>query len=193
MTEKQLTQARADLALLDIEQLRCGVMLQLLKIDDLTQERDEYQQAADTQAAAHKVERDELSLQLDVQAGSIEAVQAANKRMAAERDAALEQNTELDARCAKLESDAPYDQQAMELCHACGWKAIMPGEQCFVCNMQTDAQQVAVPPGYALVPIEPTEEMMEAGPNAELFAPSKRSAYRVYKAMLAAAPQGGKQ
>lgn len=29
----------------------------------------------------------------------------------------------------------PYDQQAMELCPACGWKAIIPGEPCFVCNM----------------------------------------------------------
>lgn len=37
----------------------------------------------------------------------------------------------------------PYDQQAIELCGACGWKAIMPGEPCFVCNMQTE--QVAVP------------------------------------------------
>ena len=38
----------------------------------------------------------------------------------------------------------PYDQQAMELCPECGWKAIMPGEPCFVCNMENDAQQVAV-------------------------------------------------
>ena len=39
----------------------------------------------------------------------------------------------------------PYDQQALELCPDCGWKAIMPGEPCFVCNMKTEAQQVAVP------------------------------------------------
>ena len=39
----------------------------------------------------------------------------------------------------------PYDQQALELCGEFGWKAIMPGEPCFVCNMKTDAQQVAVP------------------------------------------------
>ena len=39
----------------------------------------------------------------------------------------------------------PYDQQAMELCDACGWKAIMPDEPCFVCNMKTEAQKVAVP------------------------------------------------
>lgn len=40
MTEQDLTQARDDLAQLDIEQLRCGVMLQLLKIEELTKERD---------------------------------------------------------------------------------------------------------------------------------------------------------
>ena len=40
---------------------------------------------------------------------------------------------------------APYDQQALELCNECGWKAIMPGEPCFVCNMKTEAQQIAVP------------------------------------------------
>lgn len=40
MTEQEITQAREDLAQLDIEQLRCGVMLQLLKIEALTKERD---------------------------------------------------------------------------------------------------------------------------------------------------------
>lgn len=45
-----------------------------------------------------------------------------------------------------LEDDAAaYDQQALELCPECGWKAIMPGEPCFVCNMHIEAQQVAVP------------------------------------------------
>lgn len=68
MTEQQLTQARADLALLDIEQLRTGVMLQLLKIEALTKERDEYKLLGDAMAAA------------------------------------VEQNTELDARCAKLDA-----------------------------------------------------------------------------------------
>ena len=28
----------------------------------------------------------------------------------------------------------PYDQQALELCEACGWKAIIPGEPCLVCE-----------------------------------------------------------
>ena len=44
---------------------------------------------------------------------------------------------------------APYDQQALELCDMCGWKAIMPGEPCFVCNMKTEAQQVAAPVALA--------------------------------------------
>ena len=40
MTEQEIEQARADVDQLDIEQLRCGVMLQLLKIEELTKERD---------------------------------------------------------------------------------------------------------------------------------------------------------
>lgn len=46
---------------------------------------------------------------------------------------------------AALAAPEPYDQQAMELCGACGWKAVMPGEPCFICNMQTKAQQEAAP------------------------------------------------
>ena len=42
MTEQEIEQARADFDQLDIEQLRCGVMLQLLKIEELTKERDEW-------------------------------------------------------------------------------------------------------------------------------------------------------
>ena len=68
MTEQEITQARSDLEQLGIEQLRCGVMLQLLKIEALTKERDE------------------LLLQIDIQAGSIEAVQAANQRLAGDLD-----------------------------------------------------------------------------------------------------------
>lgn len=37
---------------------------------------------------------------------------------------------------------APYDQQAMEPCLECGWKAIMPGEPCFVCNMHIVQEQI---------------------------------------------------
>ena len=69
MTEQEITQARSDLEQLGIEQLRCGVMLQLLKIEALTKERDEYK------------------LLGDVMLGGVEAVQAANQRLDGERDA----------------------------------------------------------------------------------------------------------
>jgi hypothetical protein len=47
MTEQQITQAREDLEQLGIEQLRCGVMIQLLKIEALTKERDALQKQVD--------------------------------------------------------------------------------------------------------------------------------------------------
>lgn len=34
-----------------------------------------------------------------------------------------------------LEADGKYDQQAMELCEVCGWKAKMDGEPCLVCEL----------------------------------------------------------
>lgn len=52
MTEQEITQAREDLAQLDIEQLRCGVMLQLLKIEALTKERDALAAAGERAVAA---------------------------------------------------------------------------------------------------------------------------------------------
>jgi hypothetical protein len=42
MTEQEIEQARADVDQLDIEQLRCGVLLQLLHIEALKKERDEW-------------------------------------------------------------------------------------------------------------------------------------------------------
>lgn len=83
MTEQEITQAREDLQQLDIEQLRCGVMLQLLKIEALTKERDDAVYACglvvqrcdrlvierNTLAAAadsHKVVRDTLTARLNV-------------------------------------------------------------------------------------------------------------------------------
>ena len=77
MTEQEITQARSDVDQLDIEQLRCGVLLQLLHIEQLTKQRDE------------------LRLQIDIQAGSIEAVQAANQRLAGEREALMTEKNEL--------------------------------------------------------------------------------------------------
>lgn len=47
----------------------------------------------------------------------------------------------------------------------------------------------AIPTGWRLVPIEPTEEMLDDGKEAQLFgSPSYRSALFVYRAMLAASP-----
>jgi hypothetical protein len=40
MTEQEIEQARADVDKLDIAQLRCGVLLQLLHIEALKKERD---------------------------------------------------------------------------------------------------------------------------------------------------------
>ena len=96
MTEQEITQARADIAQLDIEQLRCGVMLQLLNIDALTKE-------CDALAADHK----ECVRCLG------EALQDRTD-MAVERDAALEQNTSLDARCANLEAAAKLAMDALD-------------------------------------------------------------------------------
>jgi hypothetical protein len=42
MTEQEIEQARADVDKLDIAQLRCGVLLQLLHIEALKKERDEW-------------------------------------------------------------------------------------------------------------------------------------------------------
>lgn len=57
MTEQEIEQARADVAQLDIEQLRCGVLLQLLHIEALKAERDRLQYEVDA-IPAIKEERD---------------------------------------------------------------------------------------------------------------------------------------
>lgn len=57
MTEQEIEQARADVDQLDIEQLRCGVMLQLLHIEALKAERDRLQYEVDA-IPAIKEERD---------------------------------------------------------------------------------------------------------------------------------------
>jgi len=92
MTEQELDQRREGLCQMNMEQLRCGVMLQLHMIDSLTAERDRwkaqhkectrllgealqdttnmsverdaYAAAADSMAASHKVERDMLKAAL---------------------------------------------------------------------------------------------------------------------------------
>lgn len=68
MTEQEITQARADLEKLGIEQLRCGVMLQLLKIEALTKERDAALLSKDKffdESVKHRQERDALTLGID--------------------------------------------------------------------------------------------------------------------------------
>jgi hypothetical protein len=61
-------------------------------------------------------------------------------------DGSLAEITEEDQQsCADmLEADGKYDQQAMELCEVCGWKAKMDGEPCLVCQLpKTDKLQAA--------------------------------------------------
>jgi len=50
------------------------------------------------------------------------------------------------------------------------------------------AQQPTIPPGYKLVPVEPTREMLTAWIKADVV--SNRTAPDLYRAMLAAAPEG---
>ena len=67
MTEQELEQARDDLDQLDIEELRCGVVLQLRRIEALTKERDEYKaQYSDAlgQISHLDAERDALCLEI---------------------------------------------------------------------------------------------------------------------------------
>jgi hypothetical protein len=47
MTEQEIEQARAEVDQLDIAQLRCGVLLQLLHIEALKKERDALQKQVD--------------------------------------------------------------------------------------------------------------------------------------------------
>jgi hypothetical protein len=60
---------------------------------------------------------------------------------------------------AALAEPEPYDQQALELCHVCGWKTVMPGESCLMCShnarmLHEDALETAAEP-------EPTGERAE--------------------------------
>ena len=66
MTEQEITQAREDLQQLDIEQLRCGVMLQLLNIEALTTERDALALGVDQ----WRVDYHELRLECDALAAA---------------------------------------------------------------------------------------------------------------------------
>ena len=68
MTEQEIEQARAEVDQLDIEQLRCGVLLQLLHIEALKKERDECKaQYSDAlgQISHLDAKRDTLALEVD--------------------------------------------------------------------------------------------------------------------------------
>ena len=74
MTDQEITEAREDLQQFDIEQLRVGVMLQLLKIESLTKERDEYKERMQrlmTTVTELKKERDDLKA---IVAGKIKTI-----------------------------------------------------------------------------------------------------------------------
>jgi hypothetical protein len=63
MTEQEIEQARADVDKLDIEQLRCGVLLQLLHIESLKKEHDAIALEVDQWRVDHHellIERDAL-------------------------------------------------------------------------------------------------------------------------------------
>ena len=81
MTEQEITQARADLEQLDIEQLRCGVMLQLLKIEALTKERDALQKDLNAELSGNAKLREVIG------AKGGEAMFEFANRFVAERDA----------------------------------------------------------------------------------------------------------
>ena len=66
MTEQEIEQARADVDKLDIEQLRCGVLLQLLHIESLKKERDSLALEVDQ----WRVDHHELSLERDALAAA---------------------------------------------------------------------------------------------------------------------------
>jgi len=55
-------------------------------------------------------------------------------------------------------------------------------------------KQEPIPPGYQLVPLEPTDKMVQASLHLDLSYMPLQEGYdraAVYKAMLAAAPKGG--
>ena len=95
-----------------------------------------------------------------------------------------------EARALHLAAGAqPYDQQALEPCEACGWKAIIPGERCLVCerNEMPAAGARIIPAGYQLVRIEPTDQMLEMGSIATDYDYSQERIKRVWQQMLMAA------
>lgn len=56
----------------------------------------------------------------------------------------------------------------------------------------TARQAIAVPDGYALVPIEPTQAMLDAGQKEWFESAGADPSFDMYRAMLSAAQKGGK-
>jgi len=53
---------------------------------------------------------------------------------------------------AKVQSSEPtYDQQALELCEACGWKTLIPGEGCLNCERKPAPKMDESPPWWPAV------------------------------------------
>ena len=57
-------------------------------------------------------------------------------------------NGEID--CPAIAAQDPYDQTALELCSACGWKTLIPGDCCLNCKRAAQAQ-----PAATVAPPEP--------------------------------------
>ena len=49
----------------------------------------------------------------------------------------------------------PYDQQALELCEACGWKTLIPGDSCLNCARSIDTSQEPVEKSGENVQVQP--------------------------------------
>lgn len=66
----------------------------------------------------------------------------------------------------------PYDQQALEPCEACGWKAVIPGEPCFMCTKKQ--QPLTTEQIKRFKPVSADMDSFRAGVRAvELFLDTK--------------------
>ncbi|HIE1572227.1 TPA: hypothetical protein ACXJFN_003227 [Pseudomonas aeruginosa] len=112
----------------------------------------------------------------------------------AERDAALARVAELDKQCRDDVARALGLRQSQERGFA--WSYLLASiKSCVKASEDTAQAQHSVPEGYALVPLEPTDDMLVAGQEAWTHKMERRGALEdceeagdVYRAMLAAAP-----
>ncbi len=86
------------------------------------------------------------------------------------------------------------DMLAADAQEIAGWSADQKENMDAMCDMQKEindlkAQQVAVPQGWKLVPVEPTPEMITHAWRESMGLCDHEKLTRVYKATLAAAPQ----